>query len=632
MASKDVPPNPLMVAKDVTARVFSLLARPFSICIVCAAAMNAVAATTTNFPPIGTNPVYNMSTVMRVGSNTIITPAGATNIVNALNALGSVFGANYSGLSNASPDYLTLTNFNAGNNAMLIVSPLNLTNLGAWLAANIFDTRFLSGTDWHTWLATNLLVSPDVLAAATNALMFDASNTFYALTVAEAAFLRTTNDFNSLLTGFGALGCSNAWAAPQSMPGLMLTNTYLTTWSWQHLYWMDLWNYGSGTAGGTNITALYPISIAPGESFTLAGYPQTNTITSVDGMTATVLDTWTQDFSNLSIYWWCCATITNVPQLVFPTGTQTSPFLADWYQITNPPSLNFDVLGSAATVQSNLANNSVNANSLFVAGSQIPAANLSNAPLGVSFVQATQTIVNILATNRFCGGNVVGTGGVLNASVPVAGVQFAFGNGSQTTNAGIVTLAPTPTNGANMVNANATSIFGSGVIPSGFLPAGGMRFWKTVSTGSTNYAPLNIYPPLGTRYLRICGLLGCPNNATAFGFNDDINGQQYVCAIYEINSGFNVWLQGSYCGGIPTTAGWRSGFGHTQQWDVVVYNMSGMPGALHGVNGQVWGASLDNTNYTHFIFGGYWTNSISDITNVWMTVGSNCVFDLFMFP
>ena len=632
LPSRDLQEHPCQSDRGVPVRLLAGFRSLFLPCIICASVANTTAAATTNFPPIGTNPVYSAPTVVRINSNTVITTAGATTIANALNALGLPLVTDFSSFSNASPDYLTLTNLNYGRCAILRISSLNLTNFGAWLTTNSFNTHFLSQPDWRTWLTTNQLISADFLAATTNAVMAVANDTFCTIAGVNTAFLHTTNDLNARLASFSALDTSNTWSALQFMPGLVLTNTYTYARSWQLLIWEGLWNIGAGTVGDTNLITIYPLDLEPGTVITLSGYPQTNVITSVQGSQATVLNAWTQTFSTLLIYRYYDYTITNAPQVVFPTGIQTAPFLADWNQLSNRPSLDFDARGSAATIHSNLANCSVRADSLFVAGTQVPAANLSNATQGVSSTQVTQAIVNVLTTNLYLGGNVVGTGNVLNASIPVTGAQFAAGAGSQTTNAGTITLTPTLTNGANIINANATSIFGNGVIPSGFLPASGMRFWKTVSTGSTNYTPLHIYPPPGTKYLRLCGLLGCPNNPTVFGFNNDINGQQYVCAIYEITDMFTVWLQGSYCGGIPTTAGWRSGFGYTQQWDVLVYNMSGMPGALHGLSGHVWGPSLANTNFTHFMFEGYWTNSTSDITNMWITVGSNCMFDLFVFP
>jgi hypothetical protein len=189
------------------------------IVLIALAAAPAFAANTTNSPSLSglTNPPPSLS-ITRIASNTVVTPGGATNLYNSMVAAGIVFADPSSGtpflrLSNASPLYLTITNWNSGSNAAISITPVNITNLAGFLSSNLLvvtpgfaATNYLGLAAWQDWLGTNGLAS----LAGVNSLFQQTTNDF------NAAFQQTTNDFLPLFGGLATLAGTNVFTGTNS--------------------------------------------------------------------------------------------------------------------------------------------------------------------------------------------------------------------------------------------------------------------------------------------------------------------------------------------------------------------------------------------------------------------------------
>lgn len=125
---------------------------------------------------------------------------------------------------------------------------------------------------------------------------------------------------NTLLAGYASLTAANAFAFNQSMPGLVLTNSYSN-------YWVEATGptgqiYASGNVGETNI--LFDGTDVTG--YLQVGqfirvYGEGHVLSTIDTDHGTVTEPWAETYSAQTVFTQAVATVS--PSITFPTGYQT---------------------------------------------------------------------------------------------------------------------------------------------------------------------------------------------------------------------------------------------------------------------------------------------------------------------
>jgi hypothetical protein len=425
----------------------------------------AYAASTTNTPSLAglTNPPI-VPGVVRIQSNSVVTAGGASNIYNALVGIGSIFGAPFTNLTIGSTDYLTLTLSSGGTGATLSITGGNITNLASFMGSNLLvvtpafaATNYLSLSSWSSWLSTNGLAS----LAAVNSL-----------------FQQTTNDFNALLAGMPSFSGTNFWSAtgsnafngPVGMGVLSMTN-------------YTAYSNGVQTIDGTITVSSSSSNVvgAPGSLFLsqvavgnilYSGndsiYVAEGIVASIESDEALTLQTnAVNNYSGVGAGIDAMLPYTRPPRLIFPDGEQSNAFLATSTQLnsifgytpldtsaftgfsnlvlsagylTADSNWLFDVIGSAATVQSNLNATWNGSTNKFMGGSLMLTGTVQVASIVWSNVGST-----LLTTQTMAGiTNLFSTTGaqsfaITNGSVFVTDTNLTLANFAPTTAAQIVT-------------------------------------------------------------------------------------------------------------------------------------------------------------------------------------------------